>query len=73
MLHELKLSCPDTTISVADAVLSGAEEAIAHGDADLVVTTRVPSGTLGDWLMDVPMIAVAAPAHPLHHQGGARA
>jgi len=73
MLHELQRSCPDTTISVADAVLSGAEEAIMHGEADLVVTTRVPSEALGDWLIDVPMVAVAAAAHPLHHQGGALA
>ncbi len=65
VLAELQGSCPHTTISLADAVLSGAEEAITEGTADLVVTTRVPSGFLGDWLMDVSMIAVAAPSHPL--------
>ena len=65
VLAELQGSCPHTTISLADAVLSGAEEAITEGTADLVVTTRVPSGFLGDWLMDVAMIAVAAPTHPL--------
>jgi DNA-binding transcriptional LysR family regulator len=31
----------------------------------VVVTTRVPPGHLGDWLMDVEMVAVAAPSHPL--------
>jgi DNA-binding transcriptional LysR family regulator len=46
-------------------VLSGAEDAITEGTADLVVTTRVPAGFLGDWLMDVAMVAVAAPTHPL--------
>jgi DNA-binding transcriptional LysR family regulator len=65
VLAELQVSCPHTTISLADAVLSGAEEAITDGAADLVVTTRVPNGFLGDWLMDVAMIAVAAPTHPL--------
>jgi DNA-binding transcriptional LysR family regulator len=69
MLHELKHSCPQTTISVADAVLSGAEEAITHREADLVVTSRVPTGVLGDWLLDVPMVAVAAATHPLQHLG----
>jgi DNA-binding transcriptional LysR family regulator len=68
ILGELRAGCPDTTISVADAVLSGAEEAITRGEADVVVTTRVPAGFLGDWLMDVSMVAVAAPAHPLHAQ-----
>jgi DNA-binding transcriptional LysR family regulator len=65
MLTELQSNCPHTTISLDDAVLSGAEDAITDGTADLVVATRVPSGFLGDWLMDVAMIAVAAPSHPL--------
>lgn len=66
ILAALRAGCPDTTISHADAVLSGAEEAITEGSGDVVVTTRVPQGFLGEWLMDVTMIAVAAPNHPLH-------
>jgi DNA-binding transcriptional LysR family regulator len=66
VLAELNASCPHTTISLADAVLSGAEDAITEGHADVVVTTRVPQGFAGDWLMDVEMVAVAAPTHPLH-------
>jgi len=66
VLSELNASCPQTTISLADAVLSGAEDAITEGQADVVVTTRVPQGFAGDWLMDVEMVAVAAPTHPLH-------
>jgi DNA-binding transcriptional LysR family regulator len=65
VLAELRGSCPHTTISLADAVLSGAEEAITEGHADVVVTTRVPDGFLGDWVMDVSMVAVASPSHPL--------
>lgn len=66
VLRELREGCPETTVSLADAVLSGAEDAITAGTADVVVTTRVPQGFAGDWLMDVTMLAVAAPAHPLH-------
>lgn len=66
VLAELRTTCPNTTISLADAVLSGAEDAITEGKADVVVTTRVPQGFAGDWLRDVEMIAVAAPSHPLH-------
>jgi DNA-binding transcriptional LysR family regulator len=73
VLGELQRSCPNTTISLADAILSGAEEAILHREADLVVTSRVPPGIWGDWLMDVPLIAVAASGHPLHQQGAALA
>jgi DNA-binding transcriptional LysR family regulator len=65
VLSELKQACGNTTVSLADAILSGAEEAITSGTADVVVTTRVPAGFLGDWLFDVELIAVAAPTHPL--------
>jgi DNA-binding transcriptional LysR family regulator len=65
VLAELRASCPGTTISLADAVLSGAEEAIVDAHADVVVTSHVPPGFLGDRLMDVAMVAVAAPSHPL--------
>jgi DNA-binding transcriptional LysR family regulator len=65
VMAELRASCPHTTLSLSDAVLSGAEEAITEVAADVVVTTRVPQGSLGDWLMDVEMVAVASPSHPL--------
>jgi DNA-binding transcriptional LysR family regulator len=65
ILGELRRGCPHTTLSLADAVLSGAEEAVTEGQADIVITTRVPPGFLGDWLMDVSMVAVAAPGHAL--------
>jgi DNA-binding transcriptional LysR family regulator len=65
IVAELGLACPHTQLQLADAVLSGAEEAITGQSADIVVTTRVPPGYLGDLLLDVPFIAVAHPAHPL--------
>lgn len=66
ILGQLRHSCPHTTLALDDAVLSGAEDAITDRRADVVVTTRVPPGFLGEWLMDVTMVAVAAPSHPLH-------
>lgn len=71
ILRDLREGCPDTTLSLADAVLSGAEDAIVQASADVVVTTRVPPAFSGDWLMDVQMRAVAAPTHPLHAIGRA--
>jgi DNA-binding transcriptional LysR family regulator len=65
----LQHSCPSTQIQLADVVLSGAEEAIVGGAADVVVTSRVPPGFLGDWLLDVMFIAVARPDHPLLQLG----
>ncbi len=61
----LQSTCPGTQIQLADVILSGAEEAIVKGTADVVVTNRVPPGFLGDWLLDVAFIAVARPDHAL--------
>jgi len=66
---ELKKTCANTQIQYAAAVLSGAEEAIVDGTADIVLTTRVPPGFLGDWLLDMPFIAAARPDHRLHELG----
>jgi DNA-binding transcriptional LysR family regulator len=65
IIAELQFSCPSTQIQLADVVLSGAEQAIVENVGDLVVTSRVPSGFLADWLLDVNFIAVARPDHPL--------
>lgn len=64
-LTELQAACPQTRLELTDAVLSGAEDAIVGSAADLVVTSRVPRGFLGDWLLETTFVAVAAPAHPL--------
>jgi DNA-binding transcriptional LysR family regulator len=68
-LLELRQRCPSTQVDLAEAVLSGAEEAIVQGaldrSADVVVTARVPSGFLGDWLYEATFLACASPSHPL--------
>jgi len=65
ILTELQSSCPTTQLQLSDAILSGAEEAIIEKSADVVVTTRVPPGFLGDWLMDISFVAVGHRDHPL--------
>lgn len=65
IVAELQRTCPNTQIQLSDAVLSGAEDAITEGHADVVVTTRVPPGHLGDELLNVRFLAVARPDHPL--------
>ena len=69
IVAELQKLCPSTQIQVSDAVLSGAEEAIADNSADLVVTSRLPPGVLGQFLLDIAFIAVASPNHPLIQLG----
>jgi DNA-binding transcriptional LysR family regulator len=65
IVSEAQKRCADTQLQLEDAVLSGAEEAITEGTADVVVTSSVPAGVLGSWLMDVTFIAVAHPQHAL--------
>jgi DNA-binding transcriptional LysR family regulator len=69
IVSEAQARCADTQLQLEDAVLSGAEEAITEAAADVVVTTRVPPGVLGTWLMDVTFTAVAHPAHALFKLG----
>lgn len=71
VMRELRRDCGDTDLQLSDAVLSGADQAILDGSADVVVTTRVPSGFLGDFLCDVRFVAVAHPDHPLFAPGHA--
>jgi len=65
IIADLQVSCPSTQIQLADVVLSGAEQAIIEGSADVVVTSRVPPGFFSDWLLDVAFIAVARRDHAL--------
>ncbi len=65
IIAELQQLCPSTQMQLSDAVLSGAEEAITANTADVVITTRIPPGHLGEFLMDVQFVAVARPDHAL--------
>jgi len=56
----------NTRIRLEEVVLSGAEEALLNGDADLIITAYIPHGFIGEDLMQVEFVAVAHPDHPLH-------
>ena len=58
--------CRDTRVQLKEVVLSGADEALISGEADLVIGGEVPIGYLGDPLLQVEFIAVAHPQHALH-------
>lgn len=60
---------PETRIELHESVLGGTEELLQEGHAHLAIASRVPPGFIGDPLMQVRFIAVAAPTHPLHRLG----
>lgn len=69
VLKEFAPESRGTRIQLREVVLSGADDALASGEADLVIGYRVPPGFLGDTLLDVEFIAVAHPTHALHQLG----
>lgn len=58
-----------TRVQLIESVLSGTHEALFNGEADLIITNRLPPGYLGQSLLEVEFIAVAHPDHPLHQLG----
>lgn len=60
---------PDTRVELAEVVLSGGHDLLLEGKVDLLVSSLVPPGFVGEPLVQVPFSCVANPAHPLHQLG----
>ncbi|MGV7207366.1 LysR family transcriptional regulator [Oxalobacteraceae bacterium A2-2] len=60
-----------TRLMLEETVLSGSEDALVDKRVDIAIVSKVPSGFLGDPLMDIEFVAVAHPCHPLHALGRA--
>lgn len=58
-----------TRVELIESVLSGTNEQLIAGRADLAITAMVPQGFLGEPLATVEFVAVAHPDHPLHALG----
>lgn len=69
VLRDFKPLSRDTRVQLTQVVLSGADDALEEGWADLVIGGRMPTDVLGDLLLDIDFIAVAHPDHPLHQLG----
>ena len=57
---------PLTRVEYSETVLSGSDEALLRKEADVVVNARIPPGFVGEPLMRVRFVAVAAADHPLN-------
>jgi len=60
---------PDTHLELHETVLGGTEEALAARRVEFAIASTIPQGFVGDVLMPVRALCVAAPAHPLHRLG----
>lgn len=62
-------AAPAVRVEVLETVLSGTREALADRRVAFAVTPGVPVDAIGEHLLDVDLVAVAHPDHPLHHLG----
>jgi len=68
-LERFGAESPQTRIEVIESVLGGTSEALLQGQTDLAISPHIPPGFLGDRLMQMRMLLVTHPEHPLHHLG----
>ena len=54
-----------TRVQLSEVILSGATDALVNDEAELVIGIETPAGYLSDPLIEVELIAVARPDHPL--------
>ena len=62
---------PETHIELYETVLGGTEEALAKRSVEFAIGGSVPQGFVGDILMPIRAVCMAAPSHPLHQLGRA--
>jgi DNA-binding transcriptional LysR family regulator len=60
---------PETHLELYEAVLGGTDEALQQGRVAFAIGSGVPQGFVGDVLMPVRTVCMAAPSHPLHALG----
>jgi DNA-binding transcriptional LysR family regulator len=64
-IREFSLLGHRAKVSLNEVSMSEAEKALGDRTADLAISSQVPSGFLGNPLIDLEYIAVAHPNHPL--------
>lgn len=67
-LREFVEQFPFCHIKLHEGVLSGSEEQLLNGQADICVAYRVPQGFLGERLIDIPFVPVVHAGHSLAHE-----
>lgn len=60
---------PETHLELYETVLGGTEEALAKRSVEFAIGSSVPQGFVGDILMPIRAVCMAAPSHPLHQLG----
>lgn len=70
-LKEFGEQCPQTRLEIYVEVLSGVDEKLRQGAAQIAINHMIPSGMVGEPIIETVFVRVAHPDHPLHHLGRA--
>lgn len=65
ILEEFYPLCRGSRLNIIDTVLTGTEELINDGWADIALTASIPKGYLSEPVLNVKFVPVAHPDHPL--------
>lgn len=68
-LKEFGEQCPQTRLEIYIEVLSGVDEKLRSGEAQIAVNHMIPSGMVGEPIFSMEFVRVAHPDHPLHQLG----
>jgi len=70
LTQALELFAPEsrgTQVALKEVIMSGAEDSVAAGEADIVIGHQLPPHGLGNEIIQIPFIAVAHKHHPLNN------
>ena len=73
LLQVLQAFHPDSRgsrLRIEETVLTGTLEAVTEARADLVICSQIPKGYLGEYLLQIQMVPVCHPDHPLNRNTG---
>jgi DNA-binding transcriptional LysR family regulator len=70
-LAEFGQQCPQTRLEIYTEVLSGIDDKLRSGEAQIAINHMIPSGMVGEPIIEMEFVRVAHPDHPLHQLGRA--
>ena len=68
-LEQVSTKFPLVQIELFESILSGANEMLEHGDAEIAICGKPLEGGVSQGLYRIKFAAVASPLHPLHSLG----
>jgi len=69
LLERFSEAYPQTRVELSEVVLSGGHDLLESGQVEVLVSSMVPTGFVGEPLLPVELVCVANPGHPLHDLG----